>query len=75
MYISLLHECTAEPGGQFGRLTRKPDPNASLSQGEHVVVGVSRPDFDPSTGDLPSGASGGGWGYYANGGQLSHGGR
>ena len=41
----------------------------------HVVVGVSRPDFDPSTGDLPSGASGGGWGYYANGGQLSHGGR
>ena len=46
-----------------------------LHRGEHVVLGVSRPDFDTSNGDLPSGAGGQGWGFYAVGGQMTHNGQ
>ena len=46
-----------------------------LHRGTHVVLGVSRPEFAATTGDLPSGAGGGGWGFYAIGGQLAHNGQ
>eukprot|EP01043_Picozoa_sp_COSAG02_P033410 COSAG02_NODE_2278_length_9240_cov_2.311016_2_plen_1828_part_00 len=43
-----------------------------LHRGGHVVVGVAPPDFDATNGDLPSGAGGKGWGFYAVGGQMVH---
>jgi hypothetical protein len=39
------------------------------------VVGVARPGFDPSSGDVPSGPGGDGWGYNPFSGHLSHAGQ
>ena len=39
------------------------------------MLGVARPEFDATNGDLPSGVGGQGWGFYAVGGQLVHNGR
>jgi hypothetical protein len=36
------------------------------------TVGVVRPGFDPSSGDLPSGPGGEGWGFHPCSGKLAH---